>query len=38
MDSLQVVLQGHPDLIRGFNDFLPRGNGLKEKQGGDDDA
>ncbi|PUZ50672.1 hypothetical protein GQ55_6G077100 [Panicum hallii var. hallii] len=30
--------EGHPDLIRGFNDFLPRGNGLKEKQGGDDDA
>jgi histone deacetylase complex regulatory component SIN3 len=35
MDRLQVVLHGHPDLIRGFNVFMPSGGGLKEEQGGD---
>nr|TKW08256.1 hypothetical protein SEVIR_6G017500v2 [Setaria viridis] len=33
---MQIVLQGYPDLIRGFNTFLPRGYALKldDQQGG----
>ncbi|CAL5003193.1 unnamed protein product [Urochloa decumbens] len=39
MDSFQVVLHGHPELIRGFNAFLPKRGGLEEEQqGGDADA
>ncbi|RLM61233.1 hypothetical protein C2845_PM14G05920 [Panicum miliaceum] len=39
VSRLQPLFQGHPDLIRDFNAFLPRGYVLRDnQQGGDADA
>ncbi|CAL5003191.1 unnamed protein product [Urochloa decumbens] len=42
VERMQALLNGYPDLIRGFNAFLPRGYALKvdddQQGGGEDDA
>ncbi|KAG2582559.1 hypothetical protein PVAP13_6KG195806 [Panicum virgatum] len=34
IDRVKVLLAGHPDLIRGFNMFIPRGYKPRDLQGG----
>ena len=34
IDRVEVLLAGDPDLIRGFNMFIPRGNKPRDLQGG----
>jgi hypothetical protein len=34
VERMQIVLQGFPDLIRGFNTVLPRGHTIRDDQEG----